>query len=101
MEFELKFNAHVHGMAYAISNGTASSNTRSPYLRANESEFHVDCVLIPDHKMEEPAERPRFGRGLSRQYSLYPRTAPISTVKGAVTAAVDMIKFLYGNDFTR
>ena len=26
MEFELKFNAHVHGMAYAISNGTASSN---------------------------------------------------------------------------
>ena len=47
------------------------------------------------------ASKPRFGRGLSRQYSLYPSKPSVTTVKGLFVAAVDVVKFLYTNDFTR
>lgn len=45
--------------------------------------------------------RPKFGRGLSRRYSLYPSKSSLGTVRGALTAAIDIVKFLYTNEFTR
>lgn len=47
------------------------------------------------------APRPAFGRGLSRQYSIYPSKPSLKTLRGALTAAIDVIKFLYTNEFTR
>lgn len=49
----------------------------------------------------EEVPRPSFGRGLSRQYSLYPSKPPLKSWRGALTAVLDTVKFLYTNDFTR
>lgn len=48
-----------------------------------------------------PPPPPKLGRGLSKQYSIYPRKLSLNTIRGAVTGAIDIIKFLYTNDFTR
>jgi hypothetical protein len=50
---------------------------------------------------QQEVQAPRLGRGLSRQYSLYPRKPSLGSIKGLVTRAIDVVKFLYTNEFTR
>ena len=53
-------------------------------------------AVVPQH-----GSRPSFGRGLSRQYSLYPSRPSLKSWRGVLTVAIDTVKFLYTNDFTR
>lgn len=54
-----------------------------------------------DKSVDKPPPAPKLGRGLSRQYSIYPRKPSLKTLLGTLTAAIDVVKFLYTNDFTR
>lgn len=54
-----------------------------------------------DAVVPQQGSRPSFGRGLSRQYSLYPSKPSLKSWRGVLTVAIDTVKFLYTNDFTR
>uniref|UniRef100_A0A1X7UV77 Uncharacterized protein n=1 Tax=Amphimedon queenslandica TaxID=400682 RepID=A0A1X7UV77_AMPQE len=54
-----------------------------------------------DKSLDKPPPAPKLGRGLSKQYSIYPRKPSLKTLLGTLTAAIDVVKFLYSNDFTR
>ena len=42
-----------------------------------------------------------LGRGLSRQYSLYPQKPSLKSIRGIFGFAFDTIKLLYTNEITR